>query len=145
MRIMARQLLTASLFVACVAAAAAQAPAPDTWPQFRGGPTLAGVAAGPLSPTLKVAWSHEAGDAVESSAAIADGRVFVGVGSGHLLALSLADGKVLWKYAVEQGVGESSPAVSNGIVYVGDLSGMVHAVNATDGKGLWTFKTKGEI
>jgi len=47
-----------SVFVACVAAAAAQAPAPDTWPQFRGGPTLAGVAAGPLSPTLKVAWSH---------------------------------------------------------------------------------------
>ena len=48
--------------------------------------------------------AYEAGEAVESSAAIADGRVFVGVGSGHLLALSLADGVDETRFAARQGL-----------------------------------------
>jgi eukaryotic-like serine/threonine-protein kinase len=118
---------------------------PDGWVQFRGNPALTGVAVSAPPAALKVVWSIEAGEAIESSAAIADGRVFVGVASGHLLALSLADGKELWKYPVEQGIGESSPAVSGGLVYIGDLGGVFHAINAADGKAAWTFKTKGEI
>jgi eukaryotic-like serine/threonine-protein kinase len=121
------------------------AQAPDSWPQFRGNPALTGVTASTPPAAPKVLWSIEAGEAIESSAAIADGRVFVGVASGHLLALNLADGKELWKYPVEQGIGESSPAVSGGLVYIGDLGGVFHAVNAADGKPAWTFRTKGEI
>jgi hypothetical protein len=47
---------------------------------------------------LKVQWTYEAGDAIESSAAIADGVVYVGSASGELHAVGLADGKLRWKY-----------------------------------------------
>src|SRR6185436_1801862 len=113
---------------ACVVhGAIAVAQAPDAWGQFRGNPALTGVATSAPPPTLKVIWSVEAGDAIESSAAIADGRVFVGVASGFLLALNLEDGKELWRYKVEEGIGESSPATGGGLVYIGDLGGVFHA------------------
>lgn len=119
----------------------------DSWTQFRGNPGLTGVSTSAPPPALKMLWSVDIGkeDAIESSPAIADGRVFVGAASGHLIALNLADGKELWRYQVEQGIGPSSPAVSGGLVYIGDLAGVFHAVNASDGKAAWTFKTKAEI
>ena len=46
------------------------------WPQFRGNPRLTGIAASPApKPPLKVLWTWEAGDSIESSAAVADGRL----------------------------------------------------------------------
>ena len=97
--------------------------------------------------TLKVRWTFEAGDAVESSAAIAGGVAYVGSQKGELLALDLATGKPRWRYKTVEGIGESSPAVSTalGLVFVGDLSGTVHAVRVADGQAAWTFKTKGEV
>ena len=38
-------------------------------------------------------WTYEAGDAIESSAAIVDGVVYVGSQTGELHAVNLADGK----------------------------------------------------
>lgn len=138
-----RLLLTVTCCLASLVVPAAQSP--NAWTQFRGNPALTGVSSSTPSASLEVVWSVEAGESIESSAAIADGRVFVGVASGHLLALNLADGRELWKYPVEQGIGESSPAVSGGLVYIGDLGGVFHAVNVADGKVAWTFRTKGEI
>jgi eukaryotic-like serine/threonine-protein kinase len=128
-----------------VAQAPSTTPPADLWPQFRGNPSLTGVAAAAPPASLKVLWSYEAGDTIQSSAAIADGRVFAAVGSGELVALNFTDGKVVWKYKMEDFAGESSPAVADGTVYVGDLGGVLHAVRATDGKKLWTFKTAAEI
>jgi eukaryotic-like serine/threonine-protein kinase len=122
----------------------AQAPA-TSWPQFRGSAPLTGLSSASLPPSLKVQWTYEAGEAIESSAAIADGAVYVTVASGELVALSLDKGQVRWKYTVALGFGESSPAVAGGTVFVGDLGGILHAVNAADGKAAWTYKTKSEI
>ncbi len=47
--------------------------AADDWPQFRGNPQLTGVAAAALPATLKLLWTYEAGDVIESSAAIVSG------------------------------------------------------------------------
>ena len=97
--------------------------------------------------TLKLLWTYDAGEPVESSAAIADGVVYVGSGAGYLSAIDLATGKLRWKYKVSQeGVGESSPAVRNGVVYVGDLDGdRPRGAMRSTGKALWTFKTASEI
>ena len=133
--------------IVTVALAQVAAPAPaDRWPQFRGSPALLGTTAAALPEHLKVLWTYEAGDAIESSAAIADGIVYVGAQPGELHAVTLADGQPRWKYkASPEGIGESSPAVASGVVYFGDLGGIVHAVDAAGGKALWTFKTAGEI
>jgi outer membrane protein assembly factor BamB len=132
-----------------VPALAAQAPTgvagADEWRQFRGSSRMTGVSASTPPATLKLLWSYDAGDVIDSSAAIADGVVYVGAGSGDLLALDLASGALRWKYTTENLFGESSPAVGAGAVYIGDLGGVVHAVGIPDGKALWTFKTGSEI
>lgn len=120
-------------------------PRSDAWPQFRGNRQLTGVSSAVLPKTLRLLWSYETGDSIESSAAILEGIVFVGSQSGDLLAINLETGSLRWKYSTQDGIGESSPSVGNGVVYVGDLLGTLHAVQAADGTGLWTFQTESEI
>ena len=119
--------------------------AADEWPQFRGNPQLTGVATAAVPGALKLLWAYEAGEAIESSAAIAGGTVYVGSQSADLLAIDLQTGKLRWKYKAKDGIGESSPAVHDGVVYVGDMAGLLHAVRAADGHEIWTFKTEAEI
>jgi outer membrane protein assembly factor BamB len=93
---------------------------------------------------FRVLWTYEAGESIESSAAIVDGAVYVGSASGDLVSLDLSNGAVRWKYRAAA-IETSSPAVANGVVYIGDLSGVLHAVSASNGARLWTFKTGSEI
>ena len=115
------------------------------WPQFRGNARLTGVSTSAPPRTLKLLWKYEAGDSIDSSAAIVDGAVYVGSLTGDLMALDLATGKLRWKYATGGSIGESSPAVAGGTVYVGDGDGVLHAVRTADGQPVWTFKTTQEI
>jgi len=117
----------------------------DNWSQFRGNPHLTGVSDSKVPAELKLLWTYEAGDSIESSAAIVGGTVFMGSQKGELVSLNLENGQVYWKYQTGSPIGESSPAFNNGVVYIGDLGGVLHAINASDGKGLWTFKTGSEI
>ena len=121
------------LVASCMARGPCSRRQPD-WPQFRGDARLTGVATAALPATLTLKWTYEAGDIIESSAAIADGTVYVGAGNGDLLAIDLETGKLRWKYATGSQIGESSPAVGGGRVFVGDLAGIVHAVDARSGK-----------
>lgn len=117
----------------------------DAWPMFRGSSALCGVSETQLPKTLKLRWSYQAKDSIESSAAIVDGTVYVGSMDGSLHAIDLAAGKVRWQYGTGGPVEESSPCVHSGMAYVGDLNGVLHAVDVATGKARWTFKTDGEI
>ena len=135
----------ATCIVALTIAVPSQQPhVSESWPQFRGNTALTGVTQSAVPASLKVVWTYEAGEPIESSAAIAEGVVYVGAQSSELLALELKTGKLLWKYKTTEGIGESSPCVADGVIYVGDLGGVVHAVGK-DGKALWTFKAGSEI
>src|SRR5690349_15243573 len=137
-------LLTLVLLCGLSSVRAQDAPA-DNWAQFRGNPSLTGVSQANVPASLKPVWTYEAGDSIESSAAIVGGTVFVGSQKGELVALSLENGSVYWKFPTGNPIGESSPAYANGVVYIGDLGGWVNAINASDGKKLWAFKANGEI
>lgn len=117
----------------------------DAWPQFRGSALLTGVAASAPPATLELLWTYDVGDIIESSAAIADGVVYVGGGNGDLVALDLDSGELKWKYSTGNLIGESSPAVGAETVYIGDLGGRLHAVDRRDGTARWTFDTDAEI
>jgi outer membrane protein assembly factor BamB len=117
----------------------------NNWSQFRGNHQLTGVSQSNVPATLKPLWTYEAGESIESSAAIVGGTVFVGSQKGELVALSLDNGSVYWKFATGNPIGESSPAYSNGAVFIGDLGGWINALNASNGQKLWAFKTNGEI
>ncbi len=51
---------------------------PETWSQFRGGHQLIGVSVSNVPKELRVVWTYEAGESIESSAAIVNGAVYVG-------------------------------------------------------------------
>lgn len=126
-------------------AARAQDTPADNWSQFRGNHSLTGVSQSALGNNLKLLWTYEAGDSIESSAAIVGRTVFIGSQKGELVSLNLDNGQVYWKFSTGAPVGESSPAYSAGVVYIGDSAGWLNALNASNGQKLWAFKTGSEI
>jgi eukaryotic-like serine/threonine-protein kinase len=141
MRVLKILFLILSLAVAVMA----QDSPGDNWSQFRGNHGLTGVSQSNVPASLKPLWTYEAGEMIESSAAIVGGTVFVGSHKGELVSLSLENGSVYWKFPTGSPIGESSPAYANGVVYIGDLGGWLNALNASDGRKLWAFKAGGEI
>src|SRR5262245_26321498 len=74
------------LSVAFFRVSAQETPA-DNWAQFRGNQRLTGVSEAKVPADLKLLWTVEAGDSIESSAAIVGGTVFVGSQKGELLSI----------------------------------------------------------
>jgi outer membrane protein assembly factor BamB len=140
------RVLKTLILVLCLAVSAlAQDTPAENWSQFRGNHSLTGVSQSNVPAELKQLWTYEAGESIESSAAIVGSTVFVGSQKGELTALNLENGNVYWKFPAGSPIGESSPAYGGGVVYIGDLGGWLNALNASDGKKLWAFKTNGEI
>jgi outer membrane protein assembly factor BamB len=99
--------------------------------------------------------------AITSSPKVWHNRVFIGTfnatgENAWVYALSLEDGKKIWKYETES-VYHSSPAIHDGVLYIG-LAGLsvnngssfdppygVVSLNATDGSLLWNFETTGSV
>ncbi|MEA2063148.1 MAG: PQQ-binding-like beta-propeller repeat protein, partial [Gemmatimonadota bacterium] len=96
------------------------------WSIFRGNQNLTGVASGSLPDSLKLLWTFTADDAIVSSAAISDGRVYVGSTGGKLYALSLETGEKIWDFDTGNVV-EASPLLLDGTVYVGSMEGTLFA------------------
>lgn len=94
-------------------------------------------------------WEFRTKSHVESTAAIADGKVFIGAGADGFYCLSLeptANGqpRVLWHLDGEKFPDcESSPAVSDGVVYfgLGDGGFAICAVDAMTGTQRWRIET----
>ena len=84
-----------------------------------------------------------------STAAIADGKLFVGTHSGNIACVDMTSGEILWSKKIEEnpswyGVA-SSPLVVDDEVYVLSFSdGTLHAFSF-DGTEHWDFSTSGEI
>src|SRR5438067_2278811 len=126
----------------CVAAAAPreQAATPASWPMFRGGPALLGIAPVTLPKDLALQWKFKTQGPVKSSAAIAGGRVFIGSDDGHLYALDLNSGVKRWNYKTGGAV-ESSPLFLNETVFFGSTDDSLYALEAASGKLLWKYPT----
>jgi outer membrane protein assembly factor BamB len=121
-------------------------PASAAWTQFHAGPARLGVSVKTSITAsnvgkLRVRWSRATGksrEGINSSAAVANGRVFVGSDDGRLYAFG-AGGARLWKQWVGGRV-RSSPAVANGLVYVGSDSGRVQARRVKNGSLVWSHR-----
>ena len=94
----------------------------EDWLSFRGNPQLTGVATGELPENLELLWTFETADAIESTAAIAAGTVYVGTLDGYLYAVNLENGGLKWKYQASGEI-KSSPAVFSDMVYFGRWHG----------------------
>jgi outer membrane protein assembly factor BamB len=146
-----RRASVARIVIAAVLAVILATPASADWRQFHAGPARLGVSADRrLRPSnvdrLRVRWSRATGKSAEginSSAAVAGGRVFVGSDDGRLYAFGVG-GARLWSKRVRGHV-RSSPAVADGVVYVGSDHGHLQARSAADGSLLWARNLNGAI
>src|SRR5262249_25471013 len=117
---------------------------PDAdWPIFRGNPLQTGVAGAALPDMLTVKWKFKAKDAVEGTAASANGMVSAGGIDGTVYACGLATGKSKWTY--KAGPIKGGPSFHSGKVFVGDADGIFHCVDANTGKKLWTYDATREV
>src|SRR5262245_33063162 len=116
----------------------------STWPMFRGGPALLGVASCRVPDKLGLLWNFKTGGPVKSSAAIAQGRVFIGSNDGNVYALNFADGKKVWAFKTGGAV-ESSPLFLDGKVFVGSNDAWLYSLDADSGKLLWKYETGDKI
>ncbi len=76
------------LFLGLIAAALPAGSAAD-WPMFRGSASLTGVSNAELPAALKLRWSFQAKDSIESSAALVAGKAYFGSMDGSLYAVDL--------------------------------------------------------
>ena len=134
-----------------------KAPALDAqrtgWLSFRNGILQQGVATSSLPDKLELLWKIPSVDGIPSTAAIADGIVYVGTLQGELWCLNLADGKFRWKYRSIEEVDPNSfapgflasPALTPRLVLIGDEDGIFHAIDRQTGKRVWAYSTDAKI
>jgi len=87
---------------------------------------------------VETVWKFETGGFVDSTPAVADGRVYFGSWDSHLYCLDEDTGKLIWKYKTGDCV-DSSPAVYGGRVYFASWDLNVYCLDAADGKLVWKF------
>ncbi len=114
------------------------------WNSFRGNPQLTGVAEEQLPVKLDLLWAFQAGDMIESTAAVVDGTAYIGVLDGILYAIDTQTGKSTWKYEATDSI-KSSPSIKEDVIYFGDSGGIFHAVDIATRKKKWQYITEGEI
>lgn len=143
--------VAAFLVPALLVAGLLATPAGAVWPQFHSGPARLGVSRDRTITRknihhLHVRWRRSTSRSVEginSSPAVAGGRVFIGSDDGRLYSFSVR-GKRMWSREIGGAI-RSSPAVSGGVVYVGGNGGKMEARDAKTGRLLWWRSLGGAI
>jgi outer membrane protein assembly factor BamB len=108
------------------------------WSMFRGNAEQPGVAVGQAGPTnLVYKWVYTTDGPVTSSAAVVQGKVYIGSFDKNLYCLDAYTGAKIWSFATADRV-LASPAVYCGAVYTGIEDGTMYCLNANTGATIWT-------
>jgi outer membrane protein assembly factor BamB len=103
--------------------------------------------------TGKFAWKYEAPEAIQkillrehSSPAFSDGKVIAGFGSGYVVCLEMADGKIVWDVKISENSDftavSSSPMIDDsGRIYVSSYSEGMRCMDIADGKTVWKINS----
>ncbi len=88
-----------------------------------------------------------AGSYIPGSAALKDGRAYVGHYDNKLICVDIQQQKVLWEYEDREDGGPffASPAVGQDRVVIGSRDEFLHCVDRESGERIWKFRTRHEI
>lgn len=123
----------------------------DDWSSVRNGPAQRGVAESALTGDLSIRWEKDAPDGIVASAAIYDGRVYVGTLGGMFWCLDVVDGSEVWttsSTADDTGFRPgftAPPTVTETAVFVGDEDGTFYCIDQKTGDVVWTKTTNDQI
>src|SRR5262245_46418616 len=109
--------------------------------QFRGNSAHTGVSTARFfAGQGGIKWQTKTGDAVRSSPAVTERRVYAGSNDGNLYAFDRSTGAVLWKFAAGGPV-SASAGVARGLVISATLDGRIFAVAENSGTLRWSMQT----
>ena len=86
-----------------------------------------------LRPPFRVVWSRGLGSLIEFPAVVSDGVAYVGNNHGTVYALSMRNGRTLWRHVVSGGKMASSPAVVGDELVVHGMDGVVRVLDRRTG------------
>ena len=98
-----------------------------------------------LRPPFRVAWSRGVGSLVEFPAVVADGVAYVANYKGHVYALDMRNGAVLWRHRPSRGKMASSPAIVGDDLVVHGMDGLVRVLDRRSGRLRWHFRVGSPI
>jgi len=117
----------------------------DSWSMFHHDLNHTGYSTSNAPTTNHILWNSTTDNVVESSPAVADGRVYVGSDDSNVYCLDASTGAKLWNYTTGSPVYSSSPAIAGGKVYVGSLDHNVYCLDASTGTKLWNYTTGDQV
>jgi eukaryotic-like serine/threonine-protein kinase len=88
-----------------------------------------------------------AGSYIAGSAALVDGRAYLGHYDSKLVCIDIAEQNIVWEYEDKETRGEyfSSPAIGKDRVIIGSRDYYLHCVERKTGRRIWKFQTRDEI
>ena len=98
-----------------------------------------------VRPPFKVVWSRGLGSLVEFPAVVADGVAYVANYKGHVYALNMRNGAVIWRHRPSRGKMASSPAVVGDELVVHGMDGVVRVLDRSTGRLRWHFRVGSPI
>jgi outer membrane protein assembly factor BamB len=87
-----------------------------------------------LRPPFRVVWSRGVGSLVEFPAVVSDGVAYVGNYKGSIYALSMRNGRYVWRYDPPGGKMASSPAIWGDALVVHGMDGVVRVLDRATGR-----------
>ena len=103
-----------------------------------------GAANPPGAVSITPLWSYICEDEIRGSATCDKGLVFFGSYDHHLYALSIASGKLIWRYQTDGGI-VSRPATYGDTVCFGSEDRRLHVIYIRSGSVNWTYYTQGPV
>ena len=98
-----------------------------------------------LRPPFRIAWSRGVGSLIEFPAVVSEGVAYIGNYRGHIYALRMRDGKVIWRYRPTGSKMASSPAVVGRDVVVHGMDGVVRVLDRRNGRLRWAYRVSAAI
>lgn len=98
-----------------------------------------------IRPPFKIVWSRGIGSLIEFPAVVYEGVAYIGNYKGTIYAVSMRDGKVIWRYDPPGGKMASSPAVSADDVVTHGMDGVVRVLDRRNGRLRWSYRVGSPI
>jgi parallel beta-helix repeat protein len=114
-----------------------------SWPMFQQNVKHTGYSESPAPNTNQTRWTFMIGGCVYS-AAVVDGRVYVGSSDKNVYCLDALTGKQIWNQ-ITGDIVNSCPAVADGRVYVGSYDGKIYCLFASTGEYAWNYTTGNSV
>jgi outer membrane protein assembly factor BamB len=92
-----------------------------------------------LRPPFRTVWSRGLGTLIEFPAVVDDGVAYIGNAHATIRALSMRNGRVLWRHDTPYGKMASSPAVIGGDLVYHTMDGHVYVLDRASGRLRWHY------